>query len=596
MRKKMRESDVVRVLSLLGRRRWAYLAWLLLAATTIATCFNIVLAFLMKDVLDAAVRGEGALLWRALYLAVGTLLGGTPVFLFSWYMVKHTVLKAMTALRVRVFGQIVDLPMSRFEHGHSGDLVSRCTNDLNVIEGVYTDLFYGVAVSVIMGGVALVSMFALDWRIGLVALAVGLATTLARALFVGPLRRTSDAIQERLGKLTERLTDLLQGLPVTKMFHLESSVHRLYAAENAGLVDATLRHARFRVRSQVSGELLSNLARFGLAILGLWFLMRGNVEVGTVWAIIHLYGNASLLFGQLGDMITRIQRVLAGARRVFELLDWPVEPMEAVPSGEATAGPAGDRITVRDLSFAYPGQDSEDPGDDVQVLNEISLSAKQGEVVALVGPSGGGKSTLVKLLLGFYPVREGEIVVDGIRIDAYPLPGLRSLMAYVPQDAYLFDGTIEENIRYGRPDASQTEVVAAAQAANAHDFILEQPDGYNTPVGERGAKLSGGQRQRIAIARALIKDAPILLLDEATSALDSESEQQVQDALEVLMRGRTTIAIAHRLSTVESADAIYVIDKGQVVQEGRHDDLLERGGLYSTLHELQFGREAPASS
>jgi ABC-type multidrug transport system fused ATPase/permease subunit len=248
-------------------------------------------------------------------------------------------------------------------------------------------------------------------------------------------------------------------------------------------------------------------------------------------------------------------------------------------------------ISISDLSFSYEGEDEESGEDDVEVLRGVSMSAQQGQVVALVGPSGGGKSTIVKLLLGFYPVREGEVAIDGRRIEAYSLPQLRSTMAYVPQDAYLFDGTIAENIRYGKPDATRDEIVAAAQAANAHAFILEQPDGYDTPVGERGAKLSGGQRQRIAIARALIKDAPILLLDEATSALDSESEQLVQDALKVLMRGRTTVAIAHRLSTVENADRIYVIEDGALVEQGSHETLLAQDGLYSQLHELQFGRK-----
>jgi ABC-type multidrug transport system fused ATPase/permease subunit len=259
-------------------------------------------------------------------------------------------------------------------------------------------------------------------------------------------------------------------------------------------------------------------------------------------------------------------------------------------------------VSIRELSFAYEGSfasegsfakggGEEDRGDDVEVLRKVSLSAGRGQVAALVGPSGGGKSTIVKLLLGFYPVREGEIAVEGQRIEAYSLSQLRSKIAYVSQDAYLFDGTIAENIRYGKPDASRQEVVAAAQAAHAHDFILEQPAGYETPVGERGTKLSGGQRQRIAIARALIKDAPVLILDEATSALDSESEQEVQDALGVLMEGRTTVAIAHRLSTVESADRIYVIDEGRVVEEGGHEELVVRGGLYSRLYELQFGRE-----
>jgi ABC-type multidrug transport system fused ATPase/permease subunit len=596
MANRQRARDFLRLLSLLGRRKWAYALWTLLQAGTIAVCFNIVLAFLIKDVLDAAVRGEDLLLKRALYLAGGTLLGGTPLVLLSWYMVRRTVLKTMTAVRVRAFSRIVDLPMSRFERGHSGDLVSRCTNDLNGIEGVLNNQVYGLVLSTIMGVVAMVSTFVMDWRIGLVSLGLGLLTTLSRTIYLRPLAKASDVIQERLGKLTERLTDLLDGLPVTKMFHLEPTIHKLYRAENGALVDATLRHTRFSVLSNVSGDLVGNLARFGLGVLGLVWLMRGTVEVGTVWAIIHLYGNAGMLFSYMGHVLTSIQRALAGARRVFELLDWPVEQTGALPSKGSAALPPERKeavVAIRDLSFAYEGSfDGNEKGD--EVLREVSLSAGTGQVAALVGPSGGGKSTIVKLLLGFYPVREDQIVVDGKPIEAYPLPELRSMMAYVPQDAYLFHGTIEENIRYGKPDATRQEVVAAAQAAHAHDFILEQPDGYETPVGERGAKLSGGQRQRIAIARALIVDAPILLLDEATSALDSESEQQVQDALKVLMRGRTTVAIAHRLSTVENADRIYVIDEGRVVEEGSHDELVGRGGLYSTLHELQFGRKVQA--
>jgi ATP-binding cassette subfamily B protein len=591
MPKKIQKSDLVRVLSLLGFRKWAYALWTLLATGTIAICFNIVLAFVMKDVLDAAVRGENALLMRALYIAGGTLLGGTPLFLFSLYMKNRCVLKTMTEIRVRVFSRIVDLPMDRFERGHSGDLVSRCTNDLNAIEGVYGNLMYGLGVASIMGLAAMVSVFVMDWRIGLAALSVGLLTTLRSILFLRPLRRASDAIQEHLGKLTERLTDLLHSLSVSKMFHLEPTIHRLYTTENDEMVEATIQHTRTSVMSDVIGDLVENLARFGLASLGLYFLMGGTVEVGTVWAITHLFGNASFMFGSVGSFMTEIQRALAGASRVFELLDWPVEQGKVVqPQKSVTWSEQNERmITIRDLFFSYEEDDAEDSGEDVKVLRGISMSAERGQVLALVGPSGGGKSTIVKLLLGFYPVRDGQIAIDGKLIEAYPLPQLRSMTAYVPQDAYLFDGTIEENIRYGKPDASREQIVAAAQAANAHDFIVEQPHGYDTRVGERGAKLSGGQRQRIAIARALIKDAPVLLLDEATSALDSESEQQVQDALGVLMEGRTTIAVAHRLSTVENADTIVVIDDGRVVQEGRHEELVGRDNLYTRLYELQFG-------
>ena len=594
MFEEVRRSDFARVLSLLGTRKWAYGLWLLISTGTITTCFNIVLAWIMKDVLDAAVRGEGALLTRALLIAGGTLLGGAPVFLLSLYMMNRCVLKTMTEIRVRVFSRLVDLPMSRFERGHSGDLVSRCTNDLNGLQEVFSIHISELAFGIIIGVGALLSMFVMDWRIGLAALVVGLSTTLSRTTFLGPLRRASDTIQEHMGKMTERLTDLLQSLPVTKMFHLEPMVHRLYSAENEEMTNATLDHTRVNVMSDVLGSLVGNLARFALPIVGLYLLMDGSVEVGTVWAITYLFEAASVLFGSTGDFVTRIQRALAGAARIFELLDWPFEQKSATqPPSDLAPSHERDRsmVAAMDLVFSYEDDDGEDSDRDVEVLSGVSMSVGRGQVAALVGPSGGGKSTIVKLLLGFYPVREGQIVIEGRPIGEYSLTQLRSMMAYVPQDAYLFDGTIEENIRYGKPDGSREEVVAAAQAANAHEFIMEQPDGYSTSVGERGVKLSGGQRQRIAIARALIKNAPILLLDEATSALDSESEELVQDAIGALMKGRTTVAVAHRLSTVETADTIYVIDDGRVVEEGRHEELVGRGGLYRRLYELQFGQE-----
>jgi ATP-binding cassette, subfamily B, bacterial len=237
-------------------------------------------------------------------------------------------------------------------------------------------------------------------------------------------------------------------------------------------------------------------------------------------------------------------------------------------------------VELQDIGFSYNGTD--------RVLDGVSLSIGKGQMAALVGPSGGGKSTVLKMLLGYYPPQEGNIVVNAKSIGQYSLTELRDMMAYVPQDAYLFDGTVEENIWYGRPKATREEVIAAAEAANAHGFITELPEGYATKVGERGTRLSGGQKQRIAIARALLKNAPILLLDEATSALDSESEQLVQDALNRLMQGRTTIAVAHRLSTIRHADVIYVIEGGEVVEKGNHTELAEGEGLYNRLYELQF--------
>ncbi len=317
-------------------------------------------------------------------------------------------------------------------------------------------------------------------------------------------------------------------------------------------------------------------------------LQGDPIEVGTIAAIIQLQGNANTLFFGLGHVITGLQSSLAGAGRVLQLLTTPIEPVHRSlpkrPQGTVTAGKG--MVALKDVTFAY----GEDAVIKPAVLRGINLSVVQGEMVALVGPSGGGKSTLVKLLLGFYPLKQGDIVIAGKAVEQYTLAELRAHIAYVPQDAHLFAGTIRENIRYGKPDATETEIIAAAKAANAHDFILQSPHGYETLVGERGAKLSGGQRQRIALARALLKDAPILLLDEATSALDSESERLVQNALNKLIQGRTTIVIAHRLSTIEHTDVIYVMDKGRVVEQGQHYDLLAKGGLYKRLYESQFRR------
>jgi ABC-type multidrug transport system fused ATPase/permease subunit len=279
-------------------------------------------------------------------------------------------------------------------------------------------------------------------------------------------------------------------------------------------------------------------------------------------------------------VISRIQAALAASDRILELLDSPVEPERYPLQPGAQGNPQDALIQFDRVTFGYNG--------DQNILNSVSFTIQSGQFVAFAGPSGGGKSTLFKLLLGCYPAKDGAIYVSGREIPEYRLADLRELFAYVPQDAYLFSGTIQENIRYGKPGASESEIQAAAKAAFAHEFITEFPSGYQTVVGERGARLSGGQRQRIAIARALLKDAPILLLDEATSALDSESEQIVQQALEVLMRGRTTLVIAHRFSTILSADRIYVMDEGHVAEQGSHDELIAARGLYARLYDQQF--------
>ena len=549
---------------------------------------NIILAFIMKDVLDAAVRGDMALLERAIYLAVSAMcampLGCTLGYWFAWCL-KRTA----TAIRERTFTQMNALTMQTFETRHSGEMVSQLSNDVDVAQRIFGQM--GSLVSAFLYGVgALGAIFALDWRFGLLVLALGLLTVAINSGFARPLRRVGDAIQKHQSILIQRLTDLIHSMAVSKMFHLESRIHGVFSQANTELVSTYLRRAHIDGLHRMASNLLGDMKRIGLLVLGLYLLLNGDpISIGTIAAIIHLQGNAGVLFDNVGGFITGIQQAMAGAQRVFELLDSPGE--RGADNGEnaqraQNRNVAGSRSTVefRGLHFAYREQD----GSETEVLRGVDISVAPGHLAALVGPSGGGKSTLIKLLLGFYPVSGETLWVSGRPVDQYGLDELRSLMAYVPQDAYIFDGTIEENIRYGKAEAQEQEIFAAARAAHAHEFILGQEEGYASRVGERGTRLSGGQRQRIAIARALLKDAPILLLDEATSALDSESEQLVQDALEVLMRGRTTIAIAHRLSTIEHADVIYVLDQGRVSEQGTHRQLLAKEGVYHRLHGLQF--------
>jgi len=590
MSKPIRESELGRIISLLGTKVWIYFIAALVSAAILGFSFNLVLAFIQMDVMNAAVSGQQALLTRALILSGITFLTGVPLLISAQYVIALFEKKALTETRVLTFRHIVDLTIDYFSQQHSGDLVSRCTNDLNTLGAIYTRLVPTLLFGLVLGLVGIISIFVLNWQLGILALLMGLVTTWVSTALAKPLRVKSTTIQESLSKLTQHLSDILQSLPVTKIFHLEDTTQKLYGGANQKAAQAAIDHASTQALYDALNALISWIRSVGTLAFGLYLLSNDQIALGAIVAAIHLQSNASFMFTNLGDFVTNIQRSLAGSARVFELLSWPKENMvpQQLPAGESRDSLSNDMVQIRDLHFSYTPIDQTDEtrtSDDL--LNNISLSVAKGQFAALVGPSGGGKSTLVKILMGLYPVSEGMLEVNGKPLTSYSLEKLRDLMAYVPQDAYLFDGTIEENIRYGNPEANLEDVETAARSAHAHDFILEQPDGYQTMVGERGAKLSGGQRQRIAIARALLKDAPLLLLDEATSALDSESEAVVQKALDSLMQGRTSIAIAHRLSTIQHADAIYVMKSGQVVEQGTHDALLAQGGVYNELYTIQ---------
>lgn len=576
MRARIRTSGLVRVLSLMGRKVIPYFLALLVSGLSIAFCFNLVLGFVFKDVLDAALAGDSSLLWRGAILALATFVLGMPGVVLSQLAATRAVCRTMTLLRERLFAKITRLPMARIEARHSGNLISRATHDVQTIWSMLFETMPPFVSALCMGSIGVTAVFLLEWRLGIVVMIVGTISFAASTGFAAVLRKRSHALQASAATMTERLANLIAGISAARMFQLEDTIHEQYAVAADVTAQRTIAHARSQAAFEAVQGLLDWIQRFGTLALGLILFSRGHLLVGAVWAIVHLQGNASFLFTSIGQFITGIQRGIAGGQRVFEILDEPEEAEvprvlpDRAPSVEAS-------LSFVDVSFSYPGQ-----GEDL-ALDGISLNVAPGSVAALVGPSGGGKSTLLKLLLGFHLPQEGELRIGGIPIRDRSLQLLRNQTAYVPQNATLFSGTIEENIGYGRPGATYEEIVAAATAAHAHAFILQQPNGYQTQIGEQGSRLSGGQRQRIAIARALLKDAPILLLDEATSALDSESEMQVQEALDVLMQGRTTVAVAHRLSTIEHADSIFVLDAGRVVEQGTHHELLSAGGLYQQL-------------
>ncbi len=569
-------------LGLMGRHYWRQLGAQLLQASTLAVCFNIVLGFMLRDMLNAAASGDSQLLWRGAALTLIAFVIGLPLNLLAVYLIGTGVPRIMSDIRLRFVGHAVELPMARLEREHSGELLSRATNDVEGLRGLFHWSISGLLYAIILGTIALIATLAISPLMAVVVLLNGTITVISNVWMARKIRHWSDQMQQRLGLLNERLSDLLQSLPVAKMFHLGPVVEGSFAQQNSAYAEARMGSERWSGSLSVLNTVRINfLNSFITLAVGLWLVAQGRLDIGAIAAIGAFEGSASYLFQNIGEFVAGIQRCLSSAARVREMLEWPTERLAASVTESRSETSAPSAIELKGVTFGYAA--------DALVLQDVHLSVPRGSVMALVGPSGGGKSTVLKLLMGFYPVETGNVLIGGAPIGALSLDALRAQSAYVPQDPFLFDATIRENLRFGQPGASNAALEAAARAAHAHEFIQELPEGYDARVGERGVKLSGGQRQRIALARAILKDAPILLLDEATSALDAESERLVQDALAVMRQGRTTLVVAHRLSTVQSADLICVLEAGRVVERGTHVELMERGGAYRSLVEAGFG-------
>ena len=480
-------------------------------------------------------------------------------------------------VQVQLFGKLVRSDLARLRGAHSGSYVSSVLYDAGLIREAATSgvVNYTREFLTVVG--ALITMFVLDPLLAGGVLVIAPVASLIMRQFS---KKTSKAAKGAMGETSNLSTAIMESLDGIKIVKMEN--REAYEQDRvAAVVDRRQRHlikgSNARAMAAPATETFTTLITAAVFVYAGWRALSGDITAGTFFAFLTALLAAAQSLRQVANLQTVMAEGLTAARRLFDALDVAptiLDPADGrmLPSGEAT-------IALDRVSFSYGGE--------VAALTEVSLSARRGETVALVGPSGGGKSSILNLIPRFYDVTAGAVSIDGHDVRSVTLASLRDRIALVTQEPFLFDDTIRANIAYARPEASEAEIIAAAEQAAAHGFIGALPDGYDTRVGEAGTRLSGGQRQRIAIARAFLKDAPILLLDEATSALDTESEAQVQAALERLMAGRTTILIAHRLSTVKGADRIYVIDKGQVVETGTHAQLVRQQGLYARLAKAQ---------
>ena len=537
-------------------------------------------AWLVQPILDEIFIAKDQLLLMVLPLVIigaATLKG-----LFSYgqaYLMSYVGNRVVTEIRQQLFAQFLRLSLA-FHHKHSGGrLVARVINDVNemanAIPHVIRNLVQQGLTFLALTGVA----FYQNWKLATVLILVTPVSTYAIVKIGKRLRKFAARGQESMGDMASALKEAFAGIRIVKAYGAEYVEQQRFARGNTAYLRAVMKSAQL---AALSSPLLEVIGIGGIAFI-IWYggssVIDGEMKPGEFFSFLAAMFMAFDPVKKLAGANVVIQRAIAAANRVFEMLD---EEHEFAQDHGRTELPAISRsLEFQNVSFSYDGSDE-------PAIEHVHLTVEFGEVVALVGKSGSGKSTLMSLVPRFHDPSEGRILIDGRDIRDVTLTSLRAQIAIVSQETVLFDETVRANIAYGRPEASKEDIIRAAQAAHAWEFIEELPEGLDTLIGENGVSLSGGQRQRLAIARAMLRNPPLLILDEATSALDTESERNVQDALAELMKNRTTLVIAHRLSTVQHADRIIVLDEGRIVEEGVHHELLHRNGVYTRLYQTQF--------
>jgi subfamily B ATP-binding cassette protein MsbA len=541
-------------------------------------------AYLVKPVLDKVILAKN--LELGLYLPAAlvliTVLKGGAAYARDYFM-GYVGQKIVNDIRDQLYAHIASLSFSYFTRTPTGVIISRIINDVNLVQGAITkapsSLLQGIFTMIGLTGYILY----LNWRLALFSIIVLPLAGVALSKFSKRFRKASTSMQEQIGVLTTHLHETIGGIRIVKAFGMEAYESRRFTEKNHALFNSLMRSIKTGAISHPVMEVISILGTSLVILFGLYAIVAGTMTVGDFFSFM-----AALVFfyrplRDLNGVNNAVQDGMAAAKRIFEVLD--TEPEIRDRRGAVDTSREFKTIEFRNLSFKY----EEEP-----VLKDIDLAVKAGETIAIVGRSGGGKTTLVNLIPRFYDVTGGAILIDGRDVRDLSLGSLRSLSAIVTQQTILFNDTVRNNIAYGNTARPFDDVLRAARSAFADDFIRTLPEGYDTVIGESGVKLSGGQRQRIAIARALLKDAPVLILDEATSSLDTQSEREVQKALDTLMAGRTSFVIAHRLSTIMNADRIIVLKAGRIIEQSGHGELLERGGEYKNLYEQQF-RDEPAA-
>ncbi|MDE7268759.1 MAG: ABC transporter ATP-binding protein/permease [Lachnospiraceae bacterium] len=536
----------VRTIRVMGKRAPLYLISIVMMSALFAM-FGVFSALLMKSVVDIAPTGDlHRLIITILVIVVG---GALSLVFYRFFAICYNVeaKRVYGVIYQKVLDLEMKLPYAYYEKHHSGEIMSKVSFDLGRMGDIYGSRLRRTVTPFLQVVVYLVPMFALSWQLTLCLAAVNSVMLMVNMLLVEPMRRANRSLSEINSNMTQRLSDLLQGMEQARMYRAGAQTVQSYLKENDTYVIKSKRRNFFSACLESSSSGFELLCALVFLLIGVSFVQQGYTTLGALAAIYTLYGSFNVQFMELGKYFPQLIAYLSYAQNIFDFLEEEREPerMRELADG----GNSDKAVSMRNIDFSYDSADE-------LLLNHFCMDIENGECVAITGASGCGKTTVSKLLLGLYPIQNGSICIAGKSMSEVTRREWRQRIAYVPQEPFLFNGSIRENIRMGRLDASDEEIEEAAKLANAHEFILTLENGYDTAVGERGNRLSGGQRQRIAIARAILKQAPIMLLDEATSALDNESEQLVNDAMKKLQRQMTIIMIAHRPSTIALADRV----------------------------------------